>query len=273
MAAIEAEDPLDLAGVVNFAKNMNLPHAGEVTIATQSWINVTGSYHTVDTRNDDASDILDIINGPGGAEPADGQRLYLSPAHADRTIVLRHIGASSTGAIRCVGQANIILDDIEDFAILIYSALQGRWFAMGFIGHAQTHVVADHTGTIGERQVEIVIPLKKALPGATNNATLDDDYLYKKPYNVARRINKWYIRFESNLAAEAIFELRKNGTVLAGSSITIAASARDAAIDSFTEVALADGDSLEVFQTGGDAENVGGRATVYGDEDIVAVVS
>jgi len=139
--------------------------------------------------------------------------------------------------------------------------------------HAETHGKAKHTGIVGERQVETLIALTKALPGATNNATLDDDYLYKKPYNVERRINKWYIRFASALAATATFELRKNGTLITGAEIVIASSARDAAIDSFTETALSDGDYLEVWQTVGDAEDIGGKAYVYGDEDVVAAVS
>lgn len=141
------------------------------------------------------------------------------------------------------------------------------------LAHAQSHGVADHSSIIGERQVEIIIPLSKALPGATNNATLDDDYLYKKPYNVARRINKWYIRFESNLAAQATFELRKNGTAITGASITVSAAARDATVDAFTETTLAADDSLEVWQTAGNAEDIGGRAYVYGDEDVVAAVT
>lgn len=141
------------------------------------------------------------------------------------------------------------------------------------VTHNATHGVAKHTGIVGERQVETLIALTKALPGATNNATLDDDYLYKKPYNVERRINKWYIRFASALAATATFELRKNGTLITGAEIVIAASARDAAVDSFTETTLATDDYLEVWQTVGNAEDIGGKAYVYGDEDVVAAVS
>lgn len=139
--------------------------------------------------------------------------------------------------------------------------------------HAEVHGSAGHTGKVGERQVEILIPLSDPLPAATNNATQDDDYLYKKPYNAARRINKWYVRFESVLAAAATFELRKNGTLITGASIAISASARDAAVDSFTETILADGDYLEVWQTVGNAEAIGGRAYIYGDEDVMSAIS
>ncbi len=139
--------------------------------------------------------------------------------------------------------------------------------------HTEVHGSAGHTGIIGERQVEILIPLTNPLPSATANATQDDDYLYKKPYNAARRINKWYIRFAAVLAAATTFELRKNGTLITGASIAISASARDATIDSFTETTLADGDYLEVWQTVGNAEAIGGRAYVYGDEDIMAAIS
>src|SRR3990172_7608729 len=98
-------------------------------------------------------------------------------------------------------------------------------------GASNPHTSTNHSGKIGEVPWgPLRIVLKKALPAATNNASLDDDWVYKSPWtNEAVRINNWYIRFESNLAAQAIFELRKNGTVITGSSITVAASARDAA--------------------------------------------
>jgi len=135
--------------------------------------------------------------------------------------------------------------------------------------------VVGASGKIGEVPFgPIRIVLKKALPAATNNATLDDDWVYKSPWtNEAVRINNWYVRFESALAATATFELRKNGTVITGSSIVIAAAARDAAIDAFTETTLADADSLEVWQTVGNAEDIGGSAYIYGDQDVVTAVA
>ena len=137
------------------------------------------------------------------------------------------------------------------------------------------HTDAAHTGKIGEVPWgPLRLVLKKALPAATNNATLDDDWVYKGPWtNEAVRINNWYIRFESNLAANATFELRKNGTAITGSSITVNSGSRDAAVDAFTETTLADGDSLEAWQTAGNAENIGGSAYVYGDQDVVAAVA
>ncbi len=141
--------------------------------------------------------------------------------------------------------------------------------------HNETHAVSAHSGKIGEcpfGPIRIVLP--KALPGATANATLDDDWSYQSPWtNEAQRISRWYVRFSSNLAAAATFELRKNGTLITGATFTVALGARDAAVDSFTETTLADDDSLEVWQTVGNAEDIGGSAYIYGDQDVVDVVS
>jgi len=136
---------------------------------------------------------------------------------------------------RAPGEFSMLRDQVADFA----------------------HGTDAHSGKIGEQQIEIVIPLVEPLPAATANATLDDDYVYRQPYErVGRRINAWYVRLESNLAANATF------AILAG--------ARDAAIDAFEEVALVSGDSLEVWQTVGNAESIGGKAHVYGNQDVLS---
>ena len=262
----EAFSPYNLLGISTSDKETLTLSAGDIT-PTKKFVIVAAQTGTTDDLD---GIIVTAIQAPGDADGAE----ILLMADAGDTITIRHNqNAAAAKNVLTEDGASIVMTGNMVVRLVYNIDLDTNGASVVSAVHAAVHGVADHTGTVGERQVEIVIPLKKALPAATNNATLDDDYLYKKPYNVARRINKWYIRFESNLAAEAIFELRKNGTVLAGSSITIAAAARDAAIDSFTEVTLADGDSLEVFQTGGDAENVGGRATVYGDEDVVAAVS
>ena len=261
-------------GGIKVTKPLSISGDQTLTIVSGD-VTRTASYHTIAGEGGADDDLIGIIGGE------DGDLLVIRPSLDSVTITVKHNGsAAAPDNILLNGDADVVLDDEDDTLFLIYDEgldTNGAWIQLaagaGGAGHSQAHGVADHTGIVGERQVEIIIPLQKALPAATNNATRDDDYLYKKPYNVARRINKWYIRFESVLAAEAIFELRKNGTVLTGSSITIAASARDAAIDSFTEVTLADGDSLECWQVGGNAEEIGGRATVFGDEDIVAAVS
>jgi len=156
-----------------------------------------------------------------------------------------------------------------------YGPLIERAFSNGRLRQDSTG-----TGVVGPPQAHEVpwgplgLVLMKPLPGATNNATLDDDWVYNSPWtNEAVRINNWRIRFESNLAANATFELRKNGTAIAGSSITVTAGTRTAAIDAFTETTLAQDDSLEVWQTVGGAENIGGSARVYGDQDVLASVS
>jgi len=150
---------------------------------------------------------------------------------------------------RAPGEFSMLRDQVADFA----------------------HGTDAHSGKIGEQQIEIVIPLVEPLPAATANATLDDDYVYRQPYErVGRRINAWYVRLESNLAANATFQLRRNGTAITGATFAILAGARDAAIDAFEEVALVSGDSLEVWQTVGNAESIGGKAHVYGNQDVLS---
>ena len=172
-----------------------------------------------------------------------------------------------------------ILDTAADFAATdVEGALaelqaDNEAHAAAADGHPD-HTVAVHTGIIGETTWQLLLPLTKPLPAATNNATLDDDWLYKSIWtNEAIRINNWYIRFESNLAANATFQLKKNGTQITGAEITVSAAARDAAVDAFTETTLADGDVLEVVQTAGNAEDIGGKAYIYGDQDVVAAVT
>lgn len=60
---------------------LNLGTATELTISTGA-VTATQSHHTIDTQDDDASDILDTING-GTA----GDILILSAASSERTIV------------------------------------------------------------------------------------------------------------------------------------------------------------------------------------------
>ena len=146
----------------------------------------------------------------------------------------------------------------------------------GSAHHTQSHGDADHSGKLGEVPLfpPLRIVLSKPLPAATNNATLDDDWVYKSPWtNEAVRISRWYIRFVSNLAANATFQLFKNGSQITGAEIAIASGNRDASVDAFTELTLADGDSLEVHQTVGNAEDIGGSAYVYGDQDVVTEVA
>lgn len=88
--------------------NIALGAASELTISG-GVVTKTQSYHTIDTESDGASDDLDTING--GSE---GDIIIVRAEHADRTIVLK----DGTGNLDL--DADITLDDTNEFAILIY---------------------------------------------------------------------------------------------------------------------------------------------------------
>ena len=248
---------------------------------------VTQTQHDLNAEGAPAPD--DLIGATGGVA---GDWLLLQLSAADEiTIKYADGGAPAGSKFLLWGDQDVTLVKGTD-RILFVKITFGFWLEVSRTikawpahsdtsgrtaddHHTQSHGSADHSGKIGEAPWgPLRIPLTKALPAATNNASLDDDWVYKSPWtNEAVRISRWYIRFESNLAVEAKFELRKNGTVITGSEITVSAAARDAAIDSFTETTLADGDSLEVWQTAGNAEDIGGSAYVYGDQDVVGAVT
>ncbi len=88
--------------------NIALGAASELTISGGG-VTKTQSYHTIDTESDDATDDLDTING-GAA----GDILIFSPAHTDRTVVVK----AGTGNILC--DADITLDTSTEYVVLIY---------------------------------------------------------------------------------------------------------------------------------------------------------
>ena len=79
--------------------------ATELTIATGA-ITATQSHHTIDTEADGSPDDLDTINGL-----VTNQRYFFRPASDARTVVVKH----GTGNILCIGNADITLDDVQDF--------------------------------------------------------------------------------------------------------------------------------------------------------------
>lgn len=97
---------------------------GDFTQPTHSF------YFPLDTFADAASDNVRFITratkGP--------KMIAFHPSNDGRTIVIEHDAAS--GNVSCVGQANITLDDIEDWAFLIYDDTSARWFAMSGGGSA-----------------------------------------------------------------------------------------------------------------------------------------
>lgn len=96
--------------------------ATELTIAA-GIVAMTQSMHTVDTQADAASDDLDSITG-GTQE----QLLFLRPASASRTVVLKHaIGAD---LLACPGARDITLAEGTDWALLVYNGTQ--WIVLAF---------------------------------------------------------------------------------------------------------------------------------------------
>jgi hypothetical protein len=95
------------------------PRVSELTIATGA-ITATGSYHSVDTEADAASDDLDTINGG-----TDGMRLVLRASDSGRTVVVK----DGTGNIQCGGDFS--LDNIQDTIELIYDGVQTAWLEIG----------------------------------------------------------------------------------------------------------------------------------------------
>lgn len=91
------------------------PDAGELTIATGA-ITVTGSYHTVDTEADAASDDLDTISGG-----ADGMMLVLQAENTARDVVVK----DGTGNIQCAG--DFTMDNTQDSITLMYSGALSAW--------------------------------------------------------------------------------------------------------------------------------------------------
>jgi hypothetical protein len=102
-------------------QNVLFGAASELTIASGA-IAATRSYHTVDTEADAASDDLDDITGL-----AAGEILFVTPAHTDRSIVLRHaVGANK---IATLGGRNITLAETTDWALLMGNGTQATVIA------------------------------------------------------------------------------------------------------------------------------------------------
>jgi len=108
------------------------PVATELTINTGA-VALTQSHHTIDTEADAATDDLDTISGL----VADSWYL-LRPVNSARTIVVKH----GTGNIKCIGNADIILDDTWDFVLVyalsnLYALVMGGGFSGGDVPGGQ----------------------------------------------------------------------------------------------------------------------------------------
>jgi len=109
-------------GVILKDAGVTFTDAGELTIATGA-ITATGSYHTIDTEGDAASDDLDTING-GAA----GRILIIQAENDGRTVVVKH----NTGNILLASGGDISLDEDDKALILVYSAALSKWCEIGF---------------------------------------------------------------------------------------------------------------------------------------------
>lgn len=115
-----------LAKALSDAGDLEFAASTGLTIATGA-ITITQNFHRVDTEGAAASDDLDTINGLAN----DGMVLVLRAANDARTVIIKH----GTGNIKCVGNADLSLDDAQDFALLVYDANLLAWMALG-IGSA-----------------------------------------------------------------------------------------------------------------------------------------
>jgi hypothetical protein len=122
-AGSETDLKTRLAAGLTAAGSLNLEQPSELTISS-SGITVTKNWHTVDTEGDASTDDLTTITNTTGPS-----LLILSPASNDRTVVIKNTGSN----IYCTGNADITLENIYDFAILIHLSGSDVWYAAGFL--------------------------------------------------------------------------------------------------------------------------------------------
>jgi len=104
---------LDVNGTIT-SQQIVYPDDGELTISSGA-VTATGTYHTVDTESDAASDDLDSIFGA-----TDGQIIYVQAEDSARTVVVK----DGTG-IKAGGDCT--LDNSEDIWSGIYSGALSAW--------------------------------------------------------------------------------------------------------------------------------------------------
>lgn len=109
--------------------NIGLEAAVELTIAS-GVVTKSCAHHKIDTQGDAASDDLDTING--GAE---GEVILIRPVSGDRTVTIKH----GTGNIWNMAQTDVVLDDADDYALLVYSGSKWGVIGSGLGHHADTH--------------------------------------------------------------------------------------------------------------------------------------
>jgi hypothetical protein len=195
------------------------------------------------------------ITGKPSTFPPDAHHASHEPGGADPMAV---DAAAATGSLRTLGTAAT-------------AACAGADARLSDARTPLAHGSDKHTGKIGERMFRIDLALKSPLAVGTLRA--EDDYEHKLLGSVTTRIRACYARARSNLGTSTTFKLHRNGTAITGSDMLISAATRESSVISFTEVALADGDYLDVEEAaGGSTESIAADVYVLGDEDVVAAV-
>lgn len=121
-----------------------------------------------------------------------------------------------------------------------------------------------------EVPMEIMFPLANPIV-ASANTHLPPAYEYKKPWAAAaRRMDAWYVKFESNVGGDVTLKLKKNGTDVADALLTVSSGTSESSVDSFTEFTLAANDVLTVVQTTSRTDAIQAVVSIYGYERIVS---
>lgn len=108
-------------GDITVQGKLKNPTDGELTIAS-GVITATGTFHTIDTQSDAASDDLDTINGF-----VNGMLLNIRADNDARTIVVKH----NTGNIYNPSGLDITLDNYYDVLTLRYDSVIAKWLVVG----------------------------------------------------------------------------------------------------------------------------------------------
>lgn len=120
---------------------LQLQDSTELTLSSGGSIGVSQSVHRVDTFGDAATDDVESISGG-----VDGRVVVFFAENDTRTVVFKH----TSGAINCIGDADISLDNNRDFVLGVHHG--GAWTVGKFGGGGGgglSNVVDDTTPQLG----------------------------------------------------------------------------------------------------------------------------
>lgn len=170
IAALETEIGTDPAGSASDLKtrlaqsldglgNLDMNPATTLTLSGGA-ITAAQNYHLVDTEGAATTDDLETITAAAG-----GFILFLRIVSDGRNVVIRN----NVGNILCAGAADITLDLGADLAVLIYDAVDSKWYAFGLSGAGLLKKANTWTG----KQV-FSAGFATAVTTVTDDTTLDD---------------------------------------------------------------------------------------------------